>query len=64
MNSAIMALTGRVCIVTGASKGIGKGIAVQLGESGAKVYITGRSVDKLQECAEEIEKRGGLVSIN
>ena len=63
MNSAIMALTGRVCIVTGASKGIGRGIAVQLGQAGATVYITGRSVDKLQECATEIEKRGGKVSL-
>lgn len=54
-----MALTGKVCVVTGASKGIGRGIAVQLGRAGATVYITGRSVDKLQECAQEIEKRGG-----
>ena len=54
-----MALAGRICVVTGASKGIGRGIAVQLGQAGATVYITGRSVDKLQECAQEIEKRGG-----
>merc|ERR1712020_539667 len=54
-----MALTGRICLVTGASKGVGRGIAVQLGEAGATVYITGRSVDKLKECAAEIQKRGG-----
>ncbi len=48
--------------MTGASKGIGRGIAVQLGEAGATVYITGRSVDKLKDCAEEIQKRGGKVS--
>ena len=36
-----MALTGRICIVTGASRGIGKGIALQLGTEGATVYITG-----------------------
>ena len=42
-------------------KGIGRGIAVQLGEAGATVYITGRSVDKLKECAAEIQKRGGKV---
>ena len=35
-------LTGKVCIVTGASRGIGKGIALQLGEAGATVYITGK----------------------
>ena len=44
-------------------KGIGRGIAVQLGEAGATVYITGRSVDKLKECAAEIQKRGGKVPI-
>ena len=35
-------LAGKVCIVTGASRGIGKGIALQLGEAGATVYITGK----------------------
>merc|ERR1719433_367938 len=52
-------LKGRICIVTGASKGIGRGIALQLGSHGATVYITGRSADKLQSCAEEINQRGG-----
>ena len=37
-------LTGRVCIVTGASRGIGKGIAIELCKAGAKVYITGRTL--------------------
>jgi dehydrogenase/reductase SDR family protein 1 len=37
-----MSLAGRVCIVTGASRGLGKGIALQLGEAGATVYITGK----------------------
>lgn len=54
-----MALLGKICLVTGASKGIGKGIASQLGQAGATVYITGRSVDKLNDCAQDIEKRGG-----
>ena len=32
-----------VAIVTGASRGVGKGIALGLGEAGATVYVTGRS---------------------
>uniref|UniRef100_UPI00398F5394 dehydrogenase/reductase SDR family member 1-like n=1 Tax=Pristiophorus japonicus TaxID=55135 RepID=UPI00398F5394 len=53
------ALIGKVCIVTGASRGIGKGIALQLGEAGATVYITGRNMDTLQAAAKEVEARGG-----
>ena len=34
-------LSGKIVVVTGATKGIGKGIALQLGAAGAKVYITG-----------------------
>ena len=36
-----MSLTSKVCLVTGASRGVGKGIALQLGQAGATVYITG-----------------------
>jgi len=38
-------LKGHIAIVTGASRGIGKGIAIGLGEQGATVYITGRGGD-------------------
>ena len=37
------ALTGKVAVVTGASRGIGKGIALALGEKGCTVYVTGRT---------------------
>jgi NAD(P)-dependent dehydrogenase (short-subunit alcohol dehydrogenase family) len=37
-------LRGRVALVTGASRGVGRGIAVGLGEAGATVYLTGRTV--------------------
>jgi dehydrogenase/reductase SDR family member 1 len=50
-------LKGKVTIVTGASRGIGKGVAIGLGEAGATVYVTGRTI---QEGA-DIEKLGGTV---
>jgi len=38
-----------IAVVTGASRGAGKGIAIALGESGATVYVTGRSADTSNE---------------
>jgi NAD(P)-dependent dehydrogenase (short-subunit alcohol dehydrogenase family) len=38
-------LNGTIALVTGASRGAGRGIAVALGEAGATVYVTGRSVE-------------------
>ncbi len=38
-------LSGCVAVVTGASRGAGRGIAIELGNAGATVYVTGRSVD-------------------
>jgi NAD(P)-dependent dehydrogenase (short-subunit alcohol dehydrogenase family) len=37
------ALSGSVALVTGASRGVGRGIALVLGEAGATVFVTGRS---------------------
>jgi dehydrogenase/reductase SDR family member 1 len=39
-------LAGKVAVVTGASRGVGKGIALALGEAGATVYVTGRTVEE------------------
>ncbi|XP_055392945.1 dehydrogenase/reductase SDR family member 1 [Bubalus kerabau] len=52
-------MKGQVCVVTGASRGIGRGIALQLCQAGATVYITGRHLDTLQATAQEAQSQGG-----
>ena len=60
-------LEGKVAVVTGASRGIGKGIALALAEQGATVYVTGRTVDErghelpgtVGETAAQATRRGG-----
>ena len=39
-----MPMRDRVCVVTGASRGVGRGVAISLGAGGAVVYVTGRTV--------------------
>jgi NAD(P)-dependent dehydrogenase (short-subunit alcohol dehydrogenase family) len=63
-------LRDRVALVTGASRGGGKGIALVLGEEGATVYVTGRSVrgkpttlgrpGSIEDTAEQVTSRGGI----
>src|SRR5262245_48154351 len=52
-------MNGRVAVVTGASKGVGRGIALGLGEAGGTVYVTGRSARALEDTAAEITRLGG-----
>ena len=52
-------LTGRVALVTGASQGIGRAIALALAAAGATVALAARNEEKLAEVAAEIAAAGG-----
>jgi NAD(P)-dependent dehydrogenase (short-subunit alcohol dehydrogenase family) len=64
-----MTLDGRVALVAGATRGAGRGIAVQLGDAGATVYVTGRSTrdgrsemnrpETIEETADLVTAAGG-----
>jgi NAD(P)-dependent dehydrogenase (short-subunit alcohol dehydrogenase family) len=64
-------LKGKIAVVTGASRGGGRGIALVLGEEGATVYVTGRSTRRaltrpelpgttIEDTAEQVTARGGV----
>ena len=64
-------LKGKIAVVTGASRGAGRGIALVLGDAGATVYVTGRSVREsssrpelpgttIEDTAEMVTARGGV----
>jgi NAD(P)-dependent dehydrogenase (short-subunit alcohol dehydrogenase family) len=56
-------LRGRIAVVTGASRGVGKGIAIALGEQGATVYVTGRTTGEgertIDTTAQLVTEAGG-----
>jgi NAD(P)-dependent dehydrogenase (short-subunit alcohol dehydrogenase family) len=53
-----MTLEGRVAVVTGASEGIGRGIALALADAGADVVVASRRRSVLEEVADEVASRG------
>jgi 3-oxoacyl-[acyl-carrier protein] reductase len=58
----LTSLEGRSVIVTGASKGIGKGIARVFASKGARVLIASRDLAQAEAAAAEIKASGGIAS--
>lgn len=56
-------LSGRVALVTGASRGIGRAVALALGAAGAHVILVARDVDGLEEVDDQIKKIGGEATL-
>src|SRR5215212_5515633 len=50
---------GKVVLVTGASSGIGRALALELGKRGARLGLTARRAPELSEVAEEVARAGG-----
>src|SRR5215213_4794948 len=59
----IQALAGKTALITGASKGLGKAMAVALAEAGAVVALVSRDEAKLHAAAEQIRAAGGRAEI-
>jgi NAD(P)-dependent dehydrogenase (short-subunit alcohol dehydrogenase family) len=59
MTSSLFDLTGKVAVVTGSSRGIGRAIAERMAEHGAKVVVTSRKLDACEAVVQSIKSKGG-----
>lgn len=53
-----MTLTGKIALITGAGQGVGQGIALAMADQGAKIAVTGRTLEKLETSCELVRARG------
>lgn len=59
--AALFSLEGRTAVITGASRGLGRAIALGFAEAGASLVMAARDAAKLEETAEEVRALGGRV---
>lgn len=63
MSTGLFSLDGRTALVTGASRGLGRAVALGLAQAGAEVILAARDTGKLQAVADEIAALGGRASL-
>lgn len=63
MTDESQGLAGKLVLVTGASRGIGRAVAVAAAAAGAELLITGRTIGALEEVDDEIKAAGGTATI-
>ena len=56
-------LAGRLILITGASRGLGRAVALACAEAGAELIITARTTGALEELDDEIKERGGQATL-
>lgn len=59
MDLSIFSMEGKVALITGGSRGIGRACALALADAGATVVVSSRKIEGLESVAEEIRARGG-----